>query len=144
MMTVAERLHLVEHFETYLQTREAMERTARAQPVTIDIPFAKPAADPEVRRCSQQNADGRQCDAPAMDGWKECVRHQRWNFIYPTALPFPEDALSLQEMLGYVVVCVIDKLITAEQARAITELCRIMEKNLPRCERELEMTARRR
>jgi hypothetical protein len=144
MMTVAERLHLVEQFEAYMQTREAMERAARAKPVTIDIPFPKPAADPEVRRCVHRRADGRQCESPPIKIKDECARHNRWSFVYPTALPFPEDALGLQEMLGYVVVCVIDKLIDADQARAITELCRIMEKNLPRCESELESMVRRR
>jgi len=121
-----------------------MERAARAKPVTIEIPFPKPAPDPDVRRCSHRSADGRQCESPAIRTADECARHRRWSYIYPTALPFPEDALSLQEMLGYVVVCVIDKLIDADQARAITELCRIMEKNLARCARELDGMVRRR
>jgi hypothetical protein len=144
MMTLAERLRLKEEFEAYMETREAMDRAARAKPVVIEIPFAKPGAEPDVRRCSKRHADGRQCESPAVQGREECSRHVRWSFIYPTALPFPEDGLSLQEMLGYAAVCVIDKQITADEARAIAELCRVMEKNMARCERELELMARRR
>jgi len=59
------------------------------------------------------------------------------------ALPLPEDALSLQETLGRAVDMVLSKRITAQEARAVAELCRIMEKNLARCELELEEMARR-
>ncbi len=144
MMTMAERLHLVEQFEAYMQTREAMDRAARAKPVTIDIPFPKPAADPEIRRCVQRRGDGRQCESPASQHAEECSRHLRWIDVYGTALPFPEDGFALQEMLGYTALGVLDKRITADEARAIAELCRIMEKNLARCESELESMARRR
>ncbi|MFI5108378.1 MAG: hypothetical protein ACHP78_06000, partial [Terriglobales bacterium] len=59
-------------------------------------------------------------------------------------LPLPKDALSLQEVLAYTVDMVLSKRTTGDEARAIAELCRIMEKNLARCERELDAMVRRR
>ena len=123
--------------------KEGEEAAQAKAALVVEIPFAQLAPKPEVPRCTQRYADGRVCDSPAVKGRDECSRHLRWNAIYPTALPFPEDALALQEMMGYVAVCVIDKLITADEARAIAELCRIMEKNLDRCRRALEGTVRR-
>ena len=59
------------------------------------------------------------------------------------ALPLPEDALSPQETLARAVDMVLSKQITTHEARAVAELCRIMEKNLARCELQLEEMARR-
>ncbi len=137
MMTVAERLHLVEQFEAHMQTRKALELATRAKPEVVEVPFGERAAAPEVRRCGRLRTDGRQCESPSVHG-KECSRHLRWIDVYGTALPFPEDGFGLQEMLGYAALAVLDKRITSDEARAIAELCRIMEKNLARCERELE------
>lgn len=144
MMTVAERLQLLEEFEAYKASRKVLEMARRAEPVTLDIPFTELAPQPEVRRCVQRRGDGRQCESPASHDKEECSRHLRWIDVYGTALPFPEDGFALQEMLGYAALAVLDKRITPDEARVIGELCRIMEKNLARCERELEAMARRR
>jgi hypothetical protein len=80
-----------------------------------------------------------------MEGYEECLRHFRWHSLHMSvcALPLPEDALSLQETMGHVVDLVLSHRISADEARAVAELCRVMEKNLARCERELEEMARR-
>ncbi len=120
---------------------EALER---AKPITIDVPFVQVGAEPEEPRCSEVHTDGRQCELPAAGPRGKCARHVRWGDIYPTSLPCPDDALGLQEMLGYAVVCTIDKMITPEQAHAIAELGRVMEKNLGGCQRQMEEIKRRR
>jgi hypothetical protein len=58
------------------------------------------------------------------------------------ALPLPEDGLSLQEVLAYTVDMVLAKRNTADEARGIAEPCRVMKKNMERCDRELEAMAR--
>jgi len=144
MIGATDKARLDEELRAHREVRE-QRLAARVLPKTIDIPFEDLEPRPEGPRCSQHYADGRQCEAPADGGNnEECKRHLRWSRIYPTVLPFPEDALSLQEMMGYVVVCVIDKLIDADQAHAIAELCRIMEKNLWRCENQTSQMRSRR
>jgi len=145
MMTVAERRRLTEDFEAYRANRKAVDLATRAKPVMVEIPFER-AAEPNVHRCCRRHTDGRQCEVPAMEGYDECLRHFRWHTLYTSmhALPLPEDALSLQEVLAYTVDMVLSKRATGDEARAIAELCRIMEKNLARCERELDAIARRR
>ena len=143
MMTLAERAQLDEQIRAQKEAREQV-LLARVRGRVVDVRFEQLAPRPEGPHCSHVGAGRRQCDSPPVDGKQECSRHLRWNQIYPTALPFPEDALSLQEMMGYVVVCLVDKVINEDQARVISDLCRIMEKNLARCERELEEMAWRR
>jgi len=146
MMSPAERRRWVELSEALKPTREAIDRATQVKPVVIEIPFAELAPVPDERRCCRLHTDGRQCELPAMDGGKECLRHFRWHTLYTSlhALPLPEDALSLQEVLAYTVDMVLSKRTTADEAHAIAELCRVMEKNLARCERELDALARRR
>jgi len=145
MMTLAERAQLDEQVRAQKEAREqALLARVKPKPPVIDVHFGQLAPKLEGPRCSHVGANARQCESAPVDGKQECSRHLRWNQIYPTALPFPEDALSLQEMMGYVVVCLVDKVINEDQARVISDLCRIMEKNLARCERELEEMAWRR
>jgi len=125
--------------------REAMKKATLVKAQIVDIPFARFEPPPEVRRCRRLRSDGRPCELPAMEGYEECLRHFRWHSLHVSvcALPLPEDALSLQETLGRAVDMVLSKQITAQEARAVAELCRIMEKNLARCELELGEMARR-
>ena len=125
--------------------REAMKKATLVKAQVVDIPFAKFEPPPEVRRCRRLRSDGRPCELPAMEGYKECLRHFRWHALSLSvrALPFPEDGLSLQETLANAVDLVMSQQITADEARAVAELCRVMEKNLGRCERELGEIARR-
>jgi len=145
MMTGAERRQLAEQFAAHKPAREAVNEATRAKPVIIEIPFAGRQAEPSAPRCRRLHTDGRQCELPAMEGYQECLRHFRWHTLYVSmhALPLPEDALSLQEVLAYTVDMVLSKRTTGDEARAIAELCRIMEKNLARCEGELEEMRRR-
>jgi len=125
--------------------REALKKATLAKPEVVEIPFAKLEAPPEVPRCCRLHPDGWPCELPAMEGYKECLRHFRWHSLYLStyALPLPEDGLSLQETLGCAVDLVMSQRITAHEACAVAELCRVMEKNLARCERELGELARR-
>jgi len=125
---------------------EAMKQATLVKPAVIEIPFAKLEAPPEVRYCRRLHSDGRPCELPAMEGYEECLRHFRWHSLHVSVhpLPLPEDALSLQETLARAVDMVLSQQITAHEARAVAELCCIMEKNLARCERELDAMARRR
>jgi hypothetical protein len=125
--------------------REAMRKATLVKPIVVEIPFAKPEAAPEGPRCCRLHPDGRPCELPAMEGYKECLRHFRWHSLSLSvrSLPFPEDGLSLQETLANAVDLVMSQQITADEARAVAELCRVMEKNLGRCERELGEIARR-
>jgi hypothetical protein len=125
--------------------REAMKKATLVKAQIVDIPFAKFEPRPQVPRCRRLHPDGRQCELPAMENYTECLRHFRWNALYMSihALPLPEDALSLQEVLAYTVDMVLSKRTTPDEARAIAELCRIMQKNLAGCEQELEAMARR-
>ena len=126
--------------------REAMKKATLAKPLVVEIPFSRLEPPPEVRRCRRLRSDGRPCELPAMEGYEECLRHFRWHSLHVSvcALPLPEDALSLQETLGRAVDMVLSKQITAQEARAVAELCRIMEKNVARCELQLEEEMARR
>jgi len=127
--------------------REAMKKATLVKPVVVEIPFAEleAAPAPEGPRCCRLHPDGRPCELPAMEGYKECLRHFRWHALSLSvrSMPFPEDGLSLQETLANAVDLVMSQQITADEARAVAELCRVMEKNLGRCERELCEIARR-
>jgi len=140
-----ERQHFWDLLAENKPAREAMKKATLAKSVVVEIPFAKFEPAPEVRRCRRLRSDGRPCELPAMEGYEECLRHFRWHSLHMSvcALPLPEDALSLQETMGHVVDLVLSHRISADEARAVAELCRVMEKNLARCERELEETARR-
>jgi hypothetical protein len=144
MMSAEERQRFWELCKTFKPAREAIKRATVAKPEMVDIPFAKLTAEPEVRRCCRLLTDGRQCESPAVEG-DECLRHFRWYTLYLSVhgLPLPEDGLSLQEVLAFTVDLVLSKQATPEQAHAVAELCRVMEKNMTRCERELEAMGRR-
>ena len=146
MMSREERERYWQLCKELKPTREAIKQASKVKPVVIDIPFAKPEAELDERRCRALHPDGRQCELPAMENYTECLRHFRWFSLYTSlhGFPLPEDGLSLQEMLAYTVDMVLCKRTTAEEAHAIAELCRVMEKNLARCERELAAMARRR
>lgn len=146
MIPAEERPHVFQQIRENREKRKQADLATRAKPIVIEIPFNPPAPDPKVRRCRRLRTDGRQCEEAAMEGYEECLRHFRWHSLHVSiqALPLPEDALSLQETLGRAVDMVLSRQITAHEARAVAELCRIMEKNLGRCELELEEMARRR
>jgi len=126
--------------------REAMKKATLVKAQIIDIPFAQFEPQPEVRRCSRLCSNGRPCQLPALEGYEDCLRHYRWHLMHQAgyALPLPEDALSLQETMGHTVDLVLTHRISADEARAVAELCRIMEKNLARCQHELDAVAHRR
>jgi hypothetical protein len=144
MMSAEERQQFWERSRAFKPAREAIKRVTVAKPEVVDIPFTQLAAEPEARRCCRLLTDGRQCEAPAVEG-DQCLRHFRWYTLYLSmhGLPLPEDGLSLQEVLAFTVDQVLSRQVTPEQGHAVAELCRVMEKNMTRCERELEMMGRR-
>jgi len=144
VITTAERARIAEEFRAQQELRKEADEAARVKPIVIEIPFGERAAEPKVRRCCRMRTDGRQCESAVLEGYEECLRHFRWYGLPMHALPLPEDALSLQEMMVRAVDLVMSKRLTAEEAHAIAELCRIMQKNLGGCEHELEAITRRR
>jgi hypothetical protein len=139
-----ERRRQAEGFEIFRPQREEADRITRVERV-IEISSREPAANPEGPRCCRLRSDGRRCDLPAVEG-DQCLHHWRWYSVYTSmhGLPFPEDALSLQEMLGYAVDMVLSRRISAQEAFAIAQLGRVMQKNLVGCELEMRALARRR
>jgi len=140
-MTGVEMRRLLDDLADYRPQRQAIDKGMRAsEKVVIEFPF--PGRERSVPRCCRVGTDGRQCELPATHG-DQCLRHFRWFALYQSmhALPLPEDPLSLQEMLAYTVDMVLSKRTTADEARAVAELCRIMEKNLERCDRQLKSMA---
>jgi hypothetical protein len=142
MMTSEERQRLAQDLAESRAQREAIKQATRAEPIVIDFPF--PGREParSQPRCCRLGTDGRQCESPATHG-DQCLRHYRWFTLYSClqGLPLPEDPLSLQEVLEYTVEMVLSKRTTADEARAIAELCHIMEKNLAHCEQQLDRMA---
>ncbi|MFB3917294.1 MAG: hypothetical protein ACE14M_11230 [Terriglobales bacterium] len=83
--------------------------------------------------------DGRQCVFPAKEGFDKCERHQRWYASVPPMLgmPYPEDAISLQEVMAQTVAMVLNRELEADKALAVQKLCQTMEKNLLEFKREV-------
>ena len=55
-----------------------------------------------------------------------------------SALPYPEDAISIQQLLAQTMGMMLNRHITPEQARAVATLCRELRQNLPRFEWEMK------
>jgi hypothetical protein len=130
--------------QRYKPAREAIKRATVVKPEVIDIPFATLAPQPEAPRCGRLLTDGRQCELPAVEG-DLCLRHYRWQVLHLAVygLPLPEDGLTLQEVLGLTVELVLSEQVTPDVGHAVADLCRVMEKNMTRCEREQEAIGRR-
>jgi hypothetical protein len=111
--------------------------------IAIDIPWRELEAERVVEveeGCPRLRASGEMCGMPMEPGSKECSRHERWYSLVPAVfgMPYPEDAVSVQEILARAVSMVVGREMKPEQARAIALLCREMRQNLPAYEREME------
>ncbi len=93
-----------------------------------------------IRLCEYQRANGERCRMLAVQDRQLCARHLHWYQNLPTymVLPYPEDALSLQEIAARAVAMTMARVIDARAALAIAALCRTMRRNLPDVRRELE------
>lgn len=93
-----------------------------------------------LKQCTYVRADGLRCGRRAGRGMEECEWHHRWNFelMIHTGMPYPEDAISIQQMLAEAMGMVMHRHITPEQGRAVAALCREMRQNLPRFEWEMK------
>ncbi len=110
--------------------------------LTVEIPVRRaPAAVPEANRCAHQRANGRRCPRAAVEGGNLCERHAEWYRLVPPilAMPYPDDAVSLQETMARAVALVLAKILDAPRAHAVASLCRIMLLNLDQCVKELEV-----
>jgi hypothetical protein len=90
-------------------------------------------------RCTAIRGDGRQCIFPAKAGETQCARHKRWYAAVPPMLgmPYPEDAINLQEVMAQTVAMVLNRELDADKAIAIQKLCTVMERNLEAYKREV-------
>ncbi len=52
-------------------------------------------------------------------------------------MPYPEDAISLQEVMAQTVAMVLNRELEADKALAVQKLCQTMEKNLLEFKREV-------
>lgn len=93
-----------------------------------------------VKQCSHVRADGLRCGRRAAPGQEQCEWHGDWNFqmMIHSAMPYPEDAVSIQQLLAQTMGMMLNRHITPEQARAAAMLCREMRANLPRFEWEMK------
>lgn len=96
----------------------------------------------ERPQCERMLVDGRRCSMPAHEGWRECYRHGRWYAALPASLgmPYPEDAVAIQELLGRAVAMVMNREITPQQASVIARLCGEMRQNLWAFQQEMRQS----
>ena len=93
-----------------------------------------------IAQCSHVRADGLRCGRRAAAGQKQCEWHGDWNFqMMPhSAMPYPEDAISIQQLLAQTMGMMLNRNITPDQARAAAMLCKEMRQNLARFEWEMK------
>ena len=109
----------------------------------LEIPFEMPQPGREVKRgrqCIKLRATGQQCRTPAVDGHEYCLRHEMWYNLAPAVLgmPYPEDSVSLQEVMARTLDLLLSRRITPAMANAIEKLCRLMMRNLSRYREEMQ------
>jgi len=92
-----------------------------------------------IAQCSHVRADGMRCGRRAAPGRDQCEWHGDWNFqLMPhSAMPYPEDAISIQQLLARTLAMMLSRHITPDQARAAAVLCKEMRANLARFEWEM-------
>lgn len=92
-----------------------------------------------IAQCAHVRSDGLRCGRRAAPGREQCEWHGDWNFqlMSGSALPYPEDAISIQQLLAQSLAMVLLKRITPEQGRAAASLCKEMRANLARFEWEM-------
>ena len=107
--------------------------------IVVDLPLVPRRQWENVERgyCKRRRPDGTLCGRPVLDQG-ECYRHYFWYERLPSDcfMPYPEDAVSIQEILAQAMAHVIRGRLTSEQARTIVLLVREMRQNLWAFERE--------
>ena len=93
-----------------------------------------------LKQCDHVRADGLRCGRRAAAGREQCEWHDKWNFqlMVHSGMPYPEDAISIQQVLAETMGLLLCKHITPEEARAVAALCREMRQNLVRFEWEMK------
>jgi hypothetical protein len=92
-----------------------------------------------VGMCTARKANGTACGFKAVPGKSMCARHDRWyrTLTEYLGMPYPEDAIGLQDVLAQVVLMVVAREIDAERARVLAQLCQVMQRNLRDYQREV-------
>ncbi len=92
-----------------------------------------------IAQCSHVRADGLRCGRRAAPNQEQCEWHSKWNFqlMVHSGMPYPEDAISIQQVLAQTMGMLLCRHITPEQARAVASLCKEMRANLARFEWEM-------
>lgn len=120
--------------------------------LVVDVKVRAKAGDPGIgasgegealealKQCDHVRADGLRCGRRAAPGREQCEWHDKWNFqlMVHSGMPYPEDAISIQQVLAETLGMVLLKHITPEQGRAVAALCREMRQNLQRFEWEMK------
>ena len=117
--------------------------------IIVDVKIQPPVAGRQpseqtdlatIAQCSHTRSDGLRCGRRAAPGREQCEWHDKWNFrlMVHSGMPYPEDAVSIQEVLADTMGLLLNRHITPEQARAVASLCREMRHNLPRFEWEMK------
>jgi hypothetical protein len=52
-------------------------------------------------------------------------------------MPYPEDAVGLQDVMAQVVAMVLNRELDAERAKVVAQICQVMQKNLKDYRREV-------
>ncbi len=108
----------------------------------VDLPYQVEGAESAQLQdaCPRLRATGQVCGMPVEPGARECPRHERWYSLVPAVfgMPYPEDAVSVQEILARAVAMVVRREMNPQQARAVAMLCRELRQNVAACEREVE------
>jgi len=127
-------------------TPELTGEALSANPVATAADRCAPASTSkvaEVRKetqCVEHRSDGRRCLWPVMEGRTRCQRHEMWfdEIACVMGMPFPEDALSLQNLMAVTISLMLKGTITPQKANAIANICRVMRQNVFDCKKELE------
>jgi len=95
------------------------------------------------QQCATIRTDGERCPRMAMKGYEQCRNHLHWETRLPPlyGMPYPEDAVAIQEMLALALAHVLMERMSAEKARSIVLICTEMRRNLRDVQRELARQA---
>lgn len=91
------------------------------------------------RMCMASRSNGTPCAMRAARGKSMCARHERWYRSIPVmmGMPYPEDAVGLQDVMAQVVAMVLNRELDAERAKVVAQICQVMQKNLKDYRREV-------
>ncbi len=86
----------------------------------------------ETTICTAVRGDGTRCKSLAAPPGPLCARHKRWYATLPPMLgmPYPEDAVALQDVVAQVLSMVLNREIDVQRGRVAAQLCMVLQRNL--------------